>query len=176
MVRILNPEDLRALPVSRILTDDCKATHQELVEDLSQGYYGGSEENFKEGLFSQIVDGADQDMLAVPDLYSTGVKMEEQWEYPTEAECYSDGLTLNTDSFSSRSQLNSVDTSQTGNMNDSVLFAFDENSKSSFSYSENKESEAEMESLFSDAIFGSSYEPRPDPRWMRNLQHHIIEQ
>ncbi|XP_060719036.1 cytokine receptor family member B12 isoform X2 [Tachysurus vachellii] len=170
VVRILNPEDLRVLPVSQILTDDCKATHQELAED----YYGGSEENYKEGLFSQIVDVADQDMLPVPDLYSTCAKMEEQWEYPTEAECYSDGLTLNTDSFSSHSQLNSVDTSQTGNMNDSVLFEFDE--KSSFCYSENKESEAETESLFSDAVSGSNYEPRPDPRWMRNLQHHNIEQ
>ncbi|XP_027034418.1 cytokine receptor family member B12 isoform X2 [Tachysurus fulvidraco] len=175
VVRILNPEDPRALPVSRIHIDDCKATHQELAEDSSQCYYGGSEENFKEGLFSQLMDGADQDMLPLPDLYSTAAKMEEQWEYPTEAEYYSDGLILNTDSFSSHSQLNSVDTSQTGNMNDSVLFAFDENSKSSFCYSENKESEAEAESLFSDVV-SRSYEPRPDPRWMRNLQHHIIEQ
>ncbi|XP_058238913.1 cytokine receptor family member B12 isoform X1 [Hemibagrus wyckioides] len=163
MVRILNPEDPRALPISWIFTDDCKSVHQESGEDLSQGYYGGYDGKFKEGLLAQIMDESDQDTPPVRDLYSTAAKLEEDWESPTETECCSDGLTLDTTSF--RDAIPPSD--QIRNSLDSVLFMYDENMFEE--YFEQTESEAETESLRSDAVFGSNYEPRPDPRWMPNL-------
>lgn len=163
MVRILNPEDPQALPISWIFTDDCKSEHQESVEDLSQGYYGRSDGKFKEGLLGQIMDEGDQYTPPVRDLYSTAAKLEEVWESLTETECCSDGLTLDTTSF--RDTI--LPSDQIRNPLHSVVFVYDENMFDE--YFEQTEPEAETESLWSDSVFGSNYEARPDPRWMPKL-------
>ncbi|KAK3526951.1 hypothetical protein QTP86_005760 [Hemibagrus guttatus] len=159
IVRILNPEDPRALPISWLFIDDSKSVHQESVEDSSEAYYGVSDIKFKNGLLAQSMDEADQDTPPVRDLYRTAVELEDDRESLTETECCSDGLTLNTTTkYIPRDQIR--------NSLDSVLFAFGENTSC---YFEQTESEAETESLCSDAFCGSNYEPRPDPRWMPNL-------
>ncbi|KAK3508699.1 hypothetical protein QTP70_004214 [Hemibagrus guttatus] len=77
IVRILNPEDPRALPISWLFIDDSKSVHQESVEDSSEAYYGVSDIKFKNGLLAQSMDEADQDTPPVRDLYRTAAELED---------------------------------------------------------------------------------------------------
>lgn len=173
MVPTLNPEELHTLPLSEMFTEDCKATDQEMDENSSQGYCGvitrrvkhGSTEKIEDDL-SQIVDEADQNLYPVPDLYSTAAKMEENSECSTPTERHACGSTPRA-SFSDTSATYGQNV-ELGNTSDSELDVFDEENSISFSDSlEQKDSsEGETDSQSSDFVFGSNYEPRPDPRWI----------
>ncbi|XP_026777648.3 cytokine receptor family member B12 isoform X2 [Pangasianodon hypophthalmus] len=177
----LNSEEL---PLSRICTDDCKAAHEEVDENSSQGYYGGvtrkvvrrgSVEKIEDSLLSQIVDEADQNVPPVPDLYSTAAKMEETSECLTQTGCHAYGLTPRT-SFSDISLPSAAygQNTEIENTLDSELDMFDEeNSRSSYYPEQNDSSEGETDSPDPDFDFGSNYEPRPDPRWMSNVGHNV---
>lgn len=172
MVLTLISEELHPSTFSRMFADDYP------TENSSQGYCGdvtmkvrcGSEEQIKDGLLSQIVDEEDQNVFPFPNLYSTAVKMEESTGCLTQTECTALGSTPRTSS----SDLSAAygQNTELENTPDSEQEVFDEeNSRSSCNSSQQRDScEGETDSQHSDFVFGSNYEPRPDPRWMMSDQ------
>lgn len=144
------------------------------MENSSQGYFQrkgvrrGSDEKIKESRLSNNEDDEDQDLRPVSDFYSTAAKMEESEECMTETEYRSFGLTPKATSFSDMS-LPIRQKTEMGNTFDPVLDEFDENFRTSRYIEQTDSSESETESLGSDDVYGSNYEPRPDPWLMCNL-------
>lgn len=176
MVLTVNSEELCTLPLSLMFTDDSTAACQmRSDENSSQGYFGravwrGSGKVIKYGSCSEIMDEADQDVPPACDLYSTAAKIEDTDERSTQTEYHAGGLTPRS-SFSGLS-LPSGQNAEIENTLDSDLDTFDkENSWSFYVYSEQKDSsEGETDSIHSEFVFESNYEPRPDLCWMLNHQ------
>ncbi|XP_060769206.1 cytokine receptor family member B12 isoform X2 [Neoarius graeffei] len=174
MVWTLNFENVPTLLNPLMFTDDCEARSD---ENLSQGYYGRvvwhvSDDVIESSNSSGIMDEADQDVPPVWDLYSTAAKMEDTDECPTQTERHDCGLTQR--SLFSGLSLPSGQNTEIEDTLDLDLGMFDENSWSFYACSEQKDSsEGETDSLCSEFIFKSNYEPRPDPCWRINLGHNV---
>ncbi|XP_017315325.1 cytokine receptor family member B12 isoform X2 [Ictalurus punctatus] len=181
-VQILNTEELHIFPISLMFTDVCQvAAHQEMDGNSSQGYYGNSPQHYSgipsqgySGISAQGNDGVirrkDQNVPPVPDFYSTAEKMEETDEYPTQTEHHAYGLPPRT-SFSGAS----LPTDQNVEIENILNLELDKSEEeniltSLYSFEQTDSYEGETDSIASDYLFNSNYEPRPDPALMLSNQ------
>lgn len=165
-----------------MFTDVCQvAAHQEMDGNSSQGYYGNSPQHYSgipsqgySGISAQGIDGVirrkDQNVPPVPDFYSTAEKMEETDEYPTQTEHHAYGLPPRT-SFSGTS----LPTDQNVEIENILNLELDKSEEeniltSLYSFEQTDSYEGETDSIASDYLFNSNYEPRPDPALMLSNQ------
>ncbi|KAF4073257.1 hypothetical protein AMELA_G00256880 [Ameiurus melas] len=153
---------------SEISSQDNDGISSQDNDGISSQDNDGISSQDNDGISSQdndlVIRRKDQNVSPVPD-YSTAEKMEETDEYPTQTEHHAYGLPPRT-SFSGAS-LPSGQNAEIENILNLELEKSEEDILTALYYFERTDSyEGETDSIVSDYLFRSNYEPRPDPASM----------